>query len=122
MTTSLLFLSSGIVFRLALPHLFPSCSTTCHSVFSLSNFLWASNVIRLLARAPFAGPWRGAFAFVLKELPNMLLGTMCALFLLKVAELFEIANVLGFGYVPGLLYHDFTDDWGLYKLSTKARV
>lgn len=52
----------------------------------------------------------------------MLLGTMCALFVLKVAELVQIASVLGFGYVPGLLYRDFRDDWGLYRLSSKARV
>lgn len=52
----------------------------------------------------------------------MLLGTLCALFLLKVAELFEIAHSLGYGYVPGLLYRDFRDDWGLYKLSSKSRV
>lgn len=63
------------------------------------------------------GPWRTAFAFVLRELPNMLLGTICALFVLKVAELVQIASVLGFGYVPGLLYRDFRDDWKLYKLS-----
>lgn len=122
LSTSLAFLTLGILFRLLLPSLFPSCGTTCHSVFSLSNFLWAANVIRLLARAPFAGSWRGAFAFVLAELPNMLLGTLCALFLLKVAELFEIAHSLGYGYVPGLLYRDFRDDWGLYKLSSKSRV
>lgn len=78
--------------------------------------------MRLLARAPRAGSWRGAFAFAAAELPNMLAGTLCALFALKVAELVLIAQRLGYAYVPALLWRDFKDDWRLYRLSGSRRT
>lgn len=95
-----------------------ACGTRCQALFSLLNLLWAFNAIRLSARAP--GPMGAAFAYVLAEFPHMVIGTLCAFFVLKVVELVELAQRLGFDYVPQLLYEDFTDDAARYRVYRKG--